>query len=146
MPHDRATTAADQPSFEAALKRLEEIVHALEEGNLGLNESLGALRGRRQAAAAVVRTAGTGRAADRTPQRRRCRGQPDHSALRRHGHLRRRRAGQTARRRRTSPAAEPPDRCSDVRAESGVPVWTTRPIRCRLDGAGSGGRSASTRV
>ena len=30
----------DQPNFEAALKRLEEIVHALEEGDLGLNEAL----------------------------------------------------------------------------------------------------------
>jgi exodeoxyribonuclease VII small subunit len=28
-------------SFEAALKRLEEIVHSLEEGDLGLNEALG---------------------------------------------------------------------------------------------------------
>ena len=35
---DQPTTAA--PSFEAALKRLEEIVHSLEEGNVGLNESL----------------------------------------------------------------------------------------------------------
>jgi exodeoxyribonuclease VII small subunit len=31
---------ADQLSFEDALKRLEEIVHAMEEGQLGLNESL----------------------------------------------------------------------------------------------------------
>jgi exodeoxyribonuclease VII small subunit len=30
----------DQPTFEEALKRLEDIVHLLEEGNLGLNESL----------------------------------------------------------------------------------------------------------
>ena len=30
----------DQPSFEDALKRLEEIVHSLEEGNVGLGESL----------------------------------------------------------------------------------------------------------
>jgi exodeoxyribonuclease VII small subunit len=37
MP-DQPTTAA--PNFEAALKRLEEIVHLLEEGNVGLNESL----------------------------------------------------------------------------------------------------------
>jgi exodeoxyribonuclease VII small subunit len=31
---------ADQPSFEDALKRLEEIVRSLEEGELGLTESL----------------------------------------------------------------------------------------------------------
>jgi exodeoxyribonuclease VII small subunit len=31
---------SDQPRFEDALKRLEEIVHALEEGDLGLNDSL----------------------------------------------------------------------------------------------------------
>jgi exodeoxyribonuclease VII small subunit len=31
---------AEQLSFEDALKRLEEIVHALEEGDLGLNQSL----------------------------------------------------------------------------------------------------------
>jgi exodeoxyribonuclease VII small subunit len=31
---------SDQPTFEQALKRLEEIVHALEEGKLGLNEAL----------------------------------------------------------------------------------------------------------
>ncbi len=30
----------DQPSFEQSLKRLEEIVHLLEEGDLGLNEAL----------------------------------------------------------------------------------------------------------
>ncbi len=30
----------DQPDFEQALKRLEEIVHQLEEGELGLNEAL----------------------------------------------------------------------------------------------------------
>jgi len=30
----------DQPTFEDALKRLEEIVHSLEEGDLGLNEAL----------------------------------------------------------------------------------------------------------
>ena len=30
----------DEPDFEQALKRLEEIVHLLEEGDLGLNESL----------------------------------------------------------------------------------------------------------
>ncbi len=30
----------DQPGFEGALKRLEEIVHSLEEGNVGLNEAL----------------------------------------------------------------------------------------------------------
>jgi exodeoxyribonuclease VII small subunit len=30
----------DQPDFEQALKRLEEIVHLLEEGDLGLNDSL----------------------------------------------------------------------------------------------------------
>jgi exodeoxyribonuclease VII small subunit len=31
---------SDQPTFEQSLKRLEEIVHALEEGELGLNEAL----------------------------------------------------------------------------------------------------------
>jgi exodeoxyribonuclease VII small subunit len=31
---------SDQLSFEDALKRLEEIVHSLEEGDIGLNESL----------------------------------------------------------------------------------------------------------
>ena len=36
---DQPTNAAPL-SFEAALKRLEEIVHSLEEGNIGLNESL----------------------------------------------------------------------------------------------------------
>jgi exodeoxyribonuclease VII small subunit len=30
----------EQPSFEQSLKRLEEIVHHLEEGDLGLNEAL----------------------------------------------------------------------------------------------------------
>jgi exodeoxyribonuclease VII small subunit len=30
----------EQPSFEDALKRLEEIVHSLEEGNVGLSEAL----------------------------------------------------------------------------------------------------------
>jgi exodeoxyribonuclease VII small subunit len=32
--------ASDQPSFEDGLKRLEEIVHLLEEGEIGLNEAL----------------------------------------------------------------------------------------------------------
>ena len=32
--------SSEQPSFEDALKRLEEIVHALEEGELGLNEAM----------------------------------------------------------------------------------------------------------
>jgi exodeoxyribonuclease VII small subunit len=31
---------SSQPSFEQSLKRLEEIVHLLEEGDLGLNEAL----------------------------------------------------------------------------------------------------------
>ena len=31
---------SEQPNFEDALKRLEEIVHALEEGELGLNEAM----------------------------------------------------------------------------------------------------------
>jgi exodeoxyribonuclease VII small subunit len=31
---------SEQPTFEQSLKRLEEIVHALEEGELGLNEAL----------------------------------------------------------------------------------------------------------
>jgi exodeoxyribonuclease VII small subunit len=34
------TPTSDQPTFEEALKRLEDIVHLLEEGNVGLNESL----------------------------------------------------------------------------------------------------------
>jgi len=33
-------SASDQLGFEDALKRLEEIVHSLEEGDIGLNESL----------------------------------------------------------------------------------------------------------
>ena len=37
-PTDKPTF--DQPDFEAALERLDEIVHALEEGELGLNQSL----------------------------------------------------------------------------------------------------------
>jgi exodeoxyribonuclease VII small subunit len=32
--------SSEQPSFEQSLKRLEEIVHLLEEGDLGLNEAL----------------------------------------------------------------------------------------------------------
>jgi exodeoxyribonuclease VII small subunit len=31
---------SDQPTFESALKRLEEIVHLLEEGQIGLNEAM----------------------------------------------------------------------------------------------------------
>jgi exodeoxyribonuclease VII small subunit len=34
-------TPSETPSFEQSLARLEEIVHALEEGELGLNEALG---------------------------------------------------------------------------------------------------------
>jgi exodeoxyribonuclease VII small subunit len=34
------TETLEQPNFEEALKRLEEIVHLLEEGKLGLNEAL----------------------------------------------------------------------------------------------------------
>jgi exodeoxyribonuclease VII small subunit len=39
---DESVNAAptDQPSFEQSLTRLEEIVHALEEGEIGLSESL----------------------------------------------------------------------------------------------------------
>jgi exodeoxyribonuclease VII small subunit len=33
-------SSSDQPTFEAALKRLEEIVHLLEEGQIGLNEAM----------------------------------------------------------------------------------------------------------
>ena len=33
-------TSPEQPTFEVALKRLEEIVHLLEEGDIGLDESL----------------------------------------------------------------------------------------------------------
>jgi exodeoxyribonuclease VII small subunit len=32
--------SSEQPTFEQSIKRLEEIVHALEDGKLGLNESL----------------------------------------------------------------------------------------------------------
>ena len=35
-----ATQTTDQPNFEDALKRLEEIVQLLEEGEIGLNEAL----------------------------------------------------------------------------------------------------------
>ena len=34
------TEPSDQPTFEDALKRLEEIVHSLEEGDIGLNQAL----------------------------------------------------------------------------------------------------------
>ena len=44
----------DQPSFEDALKRLEEIVHSLEEGERRAERVVGAVRGRGQAAAAVL--------------------------------------------------------------------------------------------
>jgi exodeoxyribonuclease VII small subunit len=37
---ERSDPAPGQPSFESALKRLEEIVHLLEEGDIGLQESL----------------------------------------------------------------------------------------------------------
>jgi exodeoxyribonuclease VII small subunit len=37
----RPPNGDDQPSFEAALEELETIVHQLEEGELGLDESLG---------------------------------------------------------------------------------------------------------
>jgi exodeoxyribonuclease VII small subunit len=40
MPKKAAEDKPDQASFEQTLKRLEEIVHSLEDGNLGLNESL----------------------------------------------------------------------------------------------------------
>jgi exodeoxyribonuclease VII small subunit len=36
----KTETETPQPSFEQSLKRLEEIVHQLEEGDVGLNESL----------------------------------------------------------------------------------------------------------
>ena len=36
----RKTPASDQPGFEDALKRLEEIVHLLEEGEITLSEAL----------------------------------------------------------------------------------------------------------
>jgi len=35
-----AEVTSDQPTFEEALQRLEEIVHLLEEGEIGLNEAL----------------------------------------------------------------------------------------------------------
>ena len=37
---DSKEAAPDQPTFEEALKRLEEIVHLLEEGEIGLSEAL----------------------------------------------------------------------------------------------------------
>jgi exodeoxyribonuclease VII small subunit len=40
MANKPTEQAPDQASFEQSLKRLEEIVHLLEEGDLGLNESL----------------------------------------------------------------------------------------------------------
>ncbi len=40
MPKKPTEPSSDQPSFEDALKRLEQIVHSLEEGDLGLNQSL----------------------------------------------------------------------------------------------------------
>ena len=40
MTNESKKQTADQPSFEQSLKRLEEIVHLLEEGDLGLNEAL----------------------------------------------------------------------------------------------------------
>ena len=72
---------AGQLDFEEALKRLEQIVHTLEEGDIGLNEALEAVRGRGQTSSAILRTARTGGAADRALERRRCRGQSHHAAL-----------------------------------------------------------------
>jgi exodeoxyribonuclease VII small subunit len=40
MPENAQEKLSDSPSFENALKRLEEIVHSLEEGETGLDESL----------------------------------------------------------------------------------------------------------
>jgi exodeoxyribonuclease VII small subunit len=40
MSNPTDTAAADQPSFETALERIEAIVHELEEGQTGLAESL----------------------------------------------------------------------------------------------------------
>jgi exodeoxyribonuclease VII small subunit len=40
MSKKTADDSLEQPNFEAGLKRLEEIVHALEDGELGLNQSL----------------------------------------------------------------------------------------------------------
>jgi exodeoxyribonuclease VII small subunit len=37
---DPKASATDQPSFEQTLQRLEEIVHLLEEGEIGLDEAL----------------------------------------------------------------------------------------------------------
>jgi len=39
-PPDSPTAREDGPKFEAAMARLEEIVHALESGNLSLDDSL----------------------------------------------------------------------------------------------------------
>lgn len=41
MAKDVEDRAAAQPSFEQALSRLEEIVHQLEEGEIGLDQALG---------------------------------------------------------------------------------------------------------
>ena len=42
MAENRSKKSEDaEPSFEQTLKRLEEIVHVLEDGNVGLNEALG---------------------------------------------------------------------------------------------------------
>src|SRR3972149_7849914 len=40
MTNESKKQTADQPNFEQSLKRLEEIVHLLEEGDLGLNDAL----------------------------------------------------------------------------------------------------------
>ena len=41
QPGDEASEPGQEPSFEASLASLEQIVHDLEEGKLGLNEALG---------------------------------------------------------------------------------------------------------
>ena len=79
------TTPPDSPSgqldFEEALKRLEQIVHTLEEGDIGLDEALKryeeGVKLLRQSYELLER-------AERrieTAQRRRCRGQSRHAAL-----------------------------------------------------------------
>ena len=79
---------SDQPTFEQSLEAARRDRPRAGRGRTRAERGAGAVRRGREAAAAVVRPAATGRTADRTAQRRRRRGQPDHPALRRHGHLR----------------------------------------------------------
>ncbi len=87
--------SSDPLSFESALKRLEEIVHLLEEGDIGLSESLE----RYEEGVKLLRQSYDllQRAERRIEilERRRCRGEPDHAALRRYRHVWRGGAEQT---------------------------------------------------